>query len=109
MSNDLEVAKKLVQLSQSAKSRNIEFGMSLKKVKKLLTNKTCFYTRVRFREGDLARSIDRVDSAKGYTDDNVVACTVNINGKKGNLTEKEIIQMYNGIMKLKKDDNGKIK
>lgn len=92
---DLEVANKLIKLYQSSKDRNIEFDLTLRKVRQLLQAKTCYYTGVPFEEnGPLSRSIDRVDSSLGYVDDNVVACTVDINGKKANLTNEEIELLY---------------
>jgi hypothetical protein len=92
---DLDIANKLIKLHQSAGSRGIEFGLSFAMVKKLLTAKKCYYTDVKFEpEGLLSRSIDRVDSSIGYLDNNVVACTVDINGKKSNLTNLEIEQLH---------------
>jgi hypothetical protein len=90
---DYIVAKKLIQLKQSADSRGIEFKLSFKEVKKLMSAKICFYTRKKFGEDLDARSIDRVDSSIGYVDGNVVACTVDINRKKANLTHDEIIML----------------
>ena len=90
--DDYYIAKKLVQLKQSADSRKIEFALKFKTVKKLLSAKTCYYTGKTFtKKGPGARSIDRVDATKGYTDDNVVACTTDINAKKTNLTVDEIL------------------
>lgn len=101
---DLEVANKLIKLFQSAKDRNIEFDLTLKKVRQLLQVKTCFYTGVEFEEtGPLSRSIDRVDSDQGYVDDNVVACTVDINGKKANLTNEEIEMLYTKLKQWHKN------
>lgn len=92
--NDLIVAKKLLQLKQSADSRNIEFDLSFVTIKKLLNAKRCYYTGEPFEEnGDNSRSIDRVDPNRGYVEGNVVACTVNINQKKANLTCEEIHQI----------------
>ena len=89
--DDYYIAKKLVQLKQSADSRKLEFSLKFKTVKKLLNAKTCFYTGKPFtKKGPHARSIDRVDSTRGYVDDNVVACTTEINAKKANLTISEI-------------------
>jgi hypothetical protein len=100
---DLEVANKLIKLYQSAKDRQIEFDLTLKKVRQLLQVKTCYYTGVKFEEtGQLARSIDRVDSDSGYIDDNVVACTVDINGKKANLTNEEIEMLYTKLKQWNK-------
>jgi hypothetical protein len=98
---DLDVCKKLVQLQHSANDRNIHFDLSFKTVKKLLTVKRCYYTDVLFDDtGNLGRSIDRVDTSQGYVNNNVVACTVEINGKKANLTNNEIELLYKKISKF---------
>lgn len=96
---DLEVAKKMINIYQSAMDRKIEFDLSFEYVKKLLEFKTCYYTNVPFtEEGTNARSFDRIDSAKGYIEGNVVACTVDINGKKSNLSIEEIACLYNKLV-----------
>jgi hypothetical protein len=96
---DLDVANKLIKLSQSAKDRGIEFDLSFKKVRQLITVDKCYYTGKVFEEsGTYSRSVDRVDSAKGYIDSNVVSCTIDINSKKSNLTNLEIESLY---LKLK--------
>jgi hypothetical protein len=103
MVTDLEVAKKLININQSAMDRNIEFNLSFEYVKKMLEYKTCYYTNVTFTEdGGTARSFDRIDSDKGYVEGNVVACTIDINGKKSNLTFDEIACLYNKLVKIKK-------
>lgn len=100
---DIEVAKKMVNIHSSASSRNIEFGLTFEDVRKLLEYETCYYTGVQFtEEGNNARSFDRVDNNKGYVTGNVVACTVDINGKKNNLTIDEIICLYKKLAHLKK-------
>jgi hypothetical protein len=69
----------------------------------MLEYKTCYYTNVTFTEdGGTARSFDRIDSDKGYVEGNVVACTIDINGKKSNLTFDEIACLYNKLVKIKK-------
>ena len=101
--DDIDIAKKLVQLQQSAASRNLEFNLTFECVKKLLEYTTCFYTNVTFTEdGPNARSFDRVDNEKGYVVGNVVACTVDINGKKNNLSIDEIVCLYKKLAYLKK-------
>ena len=83
--SDLEVAKKMLKIFQSAADRKLEFNLSFESVKKLLSYQTCYYTNKKFEEeGSMARSFDRIDSSKGYVEGNVVACTVDINGKKSN-------------------------
>jgi len=97
---DIEVAQKMMQLKQSATSRSLEFELSFRTVKFLLTQKKCYYTGILFEDtGGNARSIDRVDSTKGYIEGNVVACTVDINGKKSNLSIQEVEQIFKGIQK----------
>lgn len=106
---DLEVAKKMLKIYQSAQDRKMEFDLSFESVKKLLAYQSCYYTGNKFEaEGLLARSFDRIDSAKGYIEGNVVACTVDINGKKSNLTLDEIECLYNKIIAnigIKKDNS----
>lgn len=102
--SDVEVAKKLVNIHSSAQSRNLEFNLTFEYVRKLLEYTTCYYTNVTFTEdGPNARSFDRVDNDKGYVIGNVVACTVDINGKKNNLSIDEIICLYKKLAYLKKN------
>ncbi len=100
--SDLEVAKKMLKIYQSAADRKLEFNLSFESVKKLLSYQTCYYTNKKFEEeGNYSRSFDRVDSAKGYVEGNVVACTVDINGKKSNLSFEEIECIYKKISPFK--------
>jgi hypothetical protein len=101
--SDVEVAKKLLNIYQSAMDRKLEFNLSFESVKTLLKFQTCYYTGRKFdNEGPYARSIDRIDSGKGYIEGNVVSCTVDINGKKSNLSDDEIELLYNKIVLHKK-------
>jgi hypothetical protein len=101
--SDVEVAKKLINIYQSAMDRKLEFNLSFESVKNLLRHQTCYYTGRKFEaEGPYSRSIDRVDSAKGYIEGNVVSCTIDINGKKSNLSEDEIELLYKKIVLPKK-------
>jgi len=100
---DLEVAKKMLNLKQSADSRNIKFDLSFATLKELMEQKKCFYTgRVLESKGDFALSIDRIDNKLGYIEGNVVACTVDINRKKTDITIDEIELIYKAIQKAKK-------
>jgi predicted transglutaminase-like protease len=99
--SDLEVAKKMLKIYQSAQDRKLKFDLSFESVKKLLSHQTCFYTNRKFEDdGAFSRSFDRVDSAKGYVEGNVVACTIDINGKKSNLSMEEIECIYNKLVKV---------
>lgn len=103
--SDVEVAKKLLNIYQSAVDRKLEFNLSFESVKTLLQFSSCYYTGRKFEsEGPYARSIDRVDSSKGYIEGNVVSCTVDINGKKSNLSDEEIELLYNKIVLHKKKE-----
>jgi hypothetical protein len=107
---DIEVAKKMINLQQSATSRNIEFDLSFETVKSLMNRTNCYYTGVKFEdEGKMAFSIDRVDPKKGYIEGNVVACTIDINAKKANLTIDEIISLSAKVNEFLQKTNKKPK
>lgn len=100
--SDLEIAKKMLKIYQSAQDRKLKFDLSFESVKKLLSYHTCYYTNKPFEaDGVFARSFDRIDSSQGYVENNVVACTVDINGKKSNLSFDEIECLYNKLCVLK--------
>jgi hypothetical protein len=103
--SDLDVAKKMLKIFQSSVDRSLEFDLSFETVKSLLLYPSCFYTGKKFEEeGIFGRSFDRIDSNLGYVEGNVVACTVDINQKKANLSFDEIEVLYNklsGILKEK--------
>lgn len=94
--SDKDLVNKYTSLMSSAKSRSIEFNLSLRKLKKLCQAKRDFWTG----EPITDRSIDRVDPLKGYIDDNVVACNISTNSKRANLTPSEIISMANKLKKM---------
>lgn len=102
---DIQVATKLISLRDSAARRGKEFALTFKKVKQLLTQKRCHYSGVPFEEyvpgqnDDFIRTIDRVDNKRGYTDDNVVACTKRMNLIKNDYTIEELMAIHNGIFK----------
>jgi len=106
---DLEVARKMIKIFQSAQDRKLHFDLSFKTVKTLLTYSTCYYTGKKFEEeGQFARSFDRIDSDKGYIEGNVVACTIDINSKKSNLTFEEIEILYLKLSSFKKEQSHEI-
>ena len=100
--SDIEVAKKMINIHQSAADRKLEFNLSFEYVKRLLEHKSCYYTKKIFtEEGPEARSFDRIDSDLGYIEGNVVSCTVDINGKKSNLSYEEIECIYKKLEEAK--------
>jgi hypothetical protein len=69
----------------------------------MMEQKKCFYTGRQFEaKGDFSLSIDRIDNKLGYIEGNVVACTVEINRKKTDITLEEIEMIYIAIKKSKK-------
>jgi hypothetical protein len=100
--SDLDVAKKLVAIKTSADSRGIQFDMSLRRVRQLLNTKRCFISGLplnRIQHDPNQLTFDRLDNSKGYTDDNVVACSLRVNKLKDNLTVDEITMLYMAIQK----------
>jgi len=75
---DIEVARKMINLQQSATSRNLEYNLTFETTKRLMSYTRCYYTNVEFNDTTNIFSIDRVDPKKGYIEGNVVACTVEI-------------------------------
>ena len=80
MSLEGRIAYKFIQLEKSAFRRGLEFNLTLSEVRKLVTRKTCFYTKVQLSSGDSSndktkRTVDRLNPQKGYVMGNVVACS----------------------------------
>ena len=93
--SDVEVARKILNIHQSALDRKLEFDLSFAETKKILETSVCFYTGIKFEiDGPNSRPFYWVDSTKGYINGNVVACTVDFNGKKSNLSLEEITILY---------------
>ncbi|MCA9749601.1 MAG: hypothetical protein KC414_10900 [Romboutsia sp.] len=104
MLTDIEVAKKLLKIHQSAQARNLDFDLSFSEVKRLLSVKKCFYSGEELESDEKSenqRTFDRVDNTKGYVNGNVVACTKKINHLKNNLTIEEIKIIVKGLKKKK--------
>lgn len=97
---DIDVARKMINLQQSATSRNLEYNLTFETTKRLMSYTRCYYTNVEFNDTTNILSIDRVDPKKGYIEGNVVACTVEINSKKANLTIEEIHNLSAQIKKF---------
>lgn len=96
----LEVTGKYYHLMKSASTRNKEFNLTRSDVRKLLERKTCFYTGLPFSTKDgspYQRTIDRVNSKKGYVKGNVVACS-----KMANEFKNTLIENGNGLSLDKK-------
>jgi hypothetical protein len=97
---DIEVARKMINLQQSATSRNLEYNLTFETTKRLMNYTRCYYTNVEFNDTTNIFSVDRVDPKKGYVEGNVVSCTVEINSKKANLTIEEIHNLSTQLKKF---------
>lgn len=90
------------QYQQGAKARNFEFNIDLKTFD-YLTQQKCNYcnfegkiyyrypTKYKRKTTILRNGLDRLDSKKGYTLDNIVPCCTNCNYFKSKLTLTEFI------------------
>ena len=94
---DAYLATRYLMKRSDAIRRHIKFTLSLKEYKKLLESNKCFFT------GEILtyenRSLDRVDNSIGYTKDNTVVCEEGLNKRKGKLSVKEIVILFNGLNK----------
>lgn len=86
---DADVARKFLQVEDSARKRGIEFSLNLTTVKNLMKAKKCKYTGLAYDYTDPERSptFDRLDHNKGYVKGNVVSCMKCTNDLKNILIE----------------------
>lgn len=101
---DIEIAIKYANKFRSSVDRGISFTLTFSEYKKLITAKTCYYTKVRlnpFPGYPNTLTIDRIDASKGYIKGNCVTCAADLNAKKKDLTIAEIEMLYHSIQKLK--------
>lgn len=87
--SDIGVAKKYLQVYESAKRRDIEFTLTLADVRTLIKKTKCYYSGLKYdySDPDKSPSFDRLDSKKGYIKGNVVSCRKDINQIKNVLIE----------------------
>jgi len=80
----LYIAQKMVQLYESAAKRGLECDLTYTEVRNLVTTKQCYISGIPIftyymKSGDTMpfdyRTIDRIDSSKGYVKGNVAACS----------------------------------
>lgn len=91
-SDDIRIAEMYLAKRCSATDRKIEFDLSFDQYKKLLNVKVCGYTGIKLTPGQknktlrmTDRTIDRLDSSKGYTAENCIVCSHGANQFKGYL------------------------
>ena len=84
------IVKKYLATLESAKKRGLAFNLTLSDMKRLMSRKTCFYTKRKFNntlDHPDYPTLDRIDCNKGYVKGNVVVCTKFSNELKANLFE----------------------
>jgi len=89
---DLSICAKYTQLYNSAVNRGLTFDLSLYDVKKLLKRKYCAYTGIELTNNGQTncrtqRTIERIDSKKGYVKGNVIAVSFVANQLKNIILE----------------------
>lgn len=90
---------RVAQAKCEAKKRGLIFLLSTQKTEEILsTCATCTYCGAGPANGKLL-SIDRIDSSKGYLDDNVVACCLPCNMARGGMTQDDFVQASRNIVR----------
>ncbi len=87
----------------NAKKRSIEFNIDKAFIESLWGKQEgkCFYTgdsMTKELSNENSWSIDRINSSKHYTEDNVVLCCYRVNVCKNNLTLEEFISMSQKVI-----------
>lgn len=88
-----------------SKYANLAFDLQLEDI---LIPEVCPYMKTPFIMGDkqLAASLDRIDSSKGYTKDNVRVISYKANRMKNNATEQELISFAKGVLEVHSGGSG---
>jgi len=89
-----------------AKHDSMEFDLE---VTDIVIPEVCPYMKTKFVMGDkqLAASLDRIDSSRGYTKDNVRVISSRANRMKNNATEQELISFAKGVLDVHQENGGR--
>lgn len=96
------VALMYIRKKLTSAERGIEFTLTLSQLSHLLKRKRCYYSNVPLSfDGIHTITLDRKDSSKGYSVDNVVACSGFVNGIKEQIIDngKNLDKLTNAQMK----------
>lgn len=93
---------RLLSARSRAKKKGIEVKLSVKFLKQLFEDQKglCYYSGLPMEMTKVSRysmSIDRMDSTKGYTEDNIVLVASIVNTMKNDLPIKDFIDVVNSI------------
>lgn len=91
-----------LQARNRAKKKNLEFTITPKMIEDLFVkqNGRCFYSGISMLihdKNEHSISIDRRDSTKGYTSENIVLCCLQANLMKNNRSEIDFFDMIKAI------------
>lgn len=104
-SEDIKLCSSYIEHARNANARKIPFLLTLRRFKKLMSTKYCFYTGVLLDNSiinsDLYPTLERLDSSIGYTDSNVVVVCARINNLKSNISIADIADIYKGLKRKK--------
>lgn len=86
---------------------NMEFTIL---VEDIIIPEVCPYLNVPFvpLDKELSPSLDRIDSSKGYTPDNIRVISYKANRMKSNATEQELISFAKGVLKVHQGGLGRV-
>lgn len=104
---DTLIAEKYLNKYHNARNMKIEFNLSFTSFKNLMNSKKCYYTGVQMTTKlsgktikGTDRTVDRLDSNKGYIKGNVVACCHTVNKIKGTLENPNFLIKPKGMRKI---------
>ncbi len=114
--NDITIAEMYIMKSKSTKLRGLAFELSFTEYKRLVTTMTCAYTGIKMSQKiesgvdkPTDRTIERIDSKKGYSKDNCVSVCRFANTFKGRMEDINYSIDFNDVKKMVKRLDGKFK
>jgi hypothetical protein len=98
--------EKLSKIIRGAKSRNINFNLTIEYISELYNkqNGFCYYTNLPISFKDKTASLERVDSNIGYEESNVVWVHKNVNIMKRDLSYEEFYNVCKLVVENKKEN-----
>jgi hypothetical protein len=97
---DEYVARKYIQILESAKKRGKGFNLELSDIEEIVKETKCYYTEVTLTNTkgcNFQRTVDRIDNREGYVKGNVVACSHLANKLKNDLFENPSSSVFTNI------------
>lgn len=82
-------------LKNQAKRKNLELGITAEQYLNLMEEKICYYCNGSINS--TGSGLDRIDSSRGYTLENVVKCCKKCNQMKNDLSQSEFFEHLNSI------------